>query len=93
MDMKTLLGGIGVAAALLVLSDAPAFAQHREGCRERIERAKDRTNEMVRKFGRHSEQEREARARLEDIRDWCRTHSDWDSRRDHDDEHDYDHAH
>lgn len=90
MRMKTLLGGIGIVTAVLVLCGPPALAQHREGCRERIERAKDRTNEMVSKFGRHSEQEREARARLEDIRDWCRTHQDWDTRRDHDDEGHYD---
>ena len=86
MRMKTLLGGIGVAAALLVLSGPPALAHQSESCRERIVRAKEHTKDMARQFGRHSDQERAARSRLEEIRDWCRTYDEWDARRDHDDE-------
>ena len=99
MRMKALLGGVGIAALLLmgssVVSSTPAQAQRWEDCRDRIDHAQARLDRAIDRFGRHSEQARDARHDLERTRDWCeRNHRDqWDQgwrghdRRDHGHDH------
>ena len=83
MRMKTLLGGVGFAA-LLLLASPPAYAQPWDGggCRDRIERAERHLDRTIERWGRHSDAAREARHRLEDVRDSCRHryHDRWDRR-------------
>lgn len=96
MRVKALLGGLGLAALLLmgstVVSSTPAQAQRWEDCRDRIDHAQGRLDRAIDRFGRGSYQAREARRDLERIRDWCYSHNrdrwdrDW---RDHHDWHDH----
>ncbi len=72
MRMKALLGGVGVAAALLLLGSQPVFAERWENCRYRIERAEARLDRAIDRFGRYSDAARDARHDLENARDWCR---------------------
>lgn len=74
MRMKALLGGVGLAA-LLLMGSMPAQAQPWGGggdCRYRIERAEARLDRVIDRFGRHSDAARDARHDLENARDWCR---------------------
>ena len=96
MRIGALLGGVGVAALLLmgstVVTSQPAQAQRWEDCRDRIDHAQRHLDRTIERFGRHSDAARDARHDLERTRDWCqRNHRDrWDSgdrgdRRDHGD--------
>ncbi len=73
MRIKALLGGIGLAAALL-MGSVPAQAQPwgGGGCYERISHAERRLDRAIERFGRHSDAAREARHHLNRVRDECR---------------------
>lgn len=74
MHLKALLGGAGLAAALLLSSSLPALADHADACRIKIERAEARLDNAIDRYGRDSRRTRDARHDLENARDWCGHH-------------------
>ena len=83
MRAKALLGGVAAVLVVMggsVVGSVPAQAQRWEDCHDRIEHAQRHLDHMIDRYGFRSEAAREARHKLEDIRDWCyRHHRDsWD---------------
>jgi hypothetical protein len=76
----------GMLAAVFCIVGAPTAAQaqrrerdYRQACESRLQSARVRLDEDMRRFGPRDRRVDRDRARLEQARQWCRSHkADWD---------------